>query len=83
MALLGPRAMPVESEMRAKADIGLRVYQPRRVRLGSLAMFAAIRRASSYSEKLGHKVGLTSLMTGTPLPFQLPPLSSSRAKQLG
>jgi hypothetical protein len=27
------------------------------------------------------RVGLASLMTGTPLPFQLPPLSSSRAKQ--
>jgi len=34
---------------------------------------------------LGHRLGLASLMTGTlpPLPFQLPPLSSSRAKQPG
>jgi len=34
---------------------------------------------------LGHKLGLASLMDGTvpPLPFQLPPLSSSRPKQPG
>jgi hypothetical protein len=34
---------------------------------------------------LGHRLGLASLMDGTvpPLPFQLPPLSSSRPKQLG
>ena len=34
---------------------------------------------------VGHRLGLASLMAGTlpPLPFQLPPLSSSRAKQLG
>jgi hypothetical protein len=34
---------------------------------------------------VGHRLGLASLMAGTlpPLPFQLPPLSSSRAKQPG
>ena len=34
---------------------------------------------------LGHRLGLASLTDGTlaPLPFQLPPLSSSRPKQLG
>ena len=33
----------------------------------------------------GHRLGLVSLMDGTvpPLPFQLPPLSSSRPKQPG
>jgi hypothetical protein len=33
----------------------------------------------------GHRLGLASLTVGTvpPLPFQLPPFSSSRAKQLG
>jgi hypothetical protein len=34
-------------------------------------------------QPLGHRLGLASLMVGTPLPFQLPPLSSSRAKQPG
>jgi hypothetical protein len=34
-------------------------------------------------EQLGHRLGLASLMIGTPLPVQLPPLSSSRAKQPG
>jgi hypothetical protein len=49
---------------------------------GSLAIFAAIRRASS-RVSIGHRVGLASLITGTPLPVQLLPLSSSRAKQPG
>ena len=34
-------------------------------------------------EQNAHKVGLVSLMSGNPLPFQLPPRSSSRAKQPG
>jgi hypothetical protein len=34
-------------------------------------------------QQLGHRVGLASLLTGTVLPVQRPPLSSSRAKQPG
>jgi hypothetical protein len=52
------------------------------------AILTAIRRASSFVSSLvsarsgGHRLGRASLMTGgAPLPVQLPPLSSSRAKQ--
>jgi hypothetical protein len=38
---------------------------------------------SSGVKQLSHRLGLASLMTGSPLPVQLPPLSSSRAKQPG
>jgi hypothetical protein len=54
------------------------------------AILTAIRRASSFVSSLvsarsgGHRLGRASLMTGgAPLPVQLPPLSSSRAKQPG
>jgi hypothetical protein len=51
----------------------------------SFAKFTAIRCVSSRVSPSGHRLGLASLMDGTvpPLPFQLPPLSSSRAKQPG
>jgi hypothetical protein len=41
------------------------------------------RTETSLRSPVGHRVGLASLMTGMPLPVQLPPLSSSRAKQPG
>jgi hypothetical protein len=50
-------------------------------RLGGFAKAPAAWRL--VAREHGQRVGLASLMAGTPVPRQLPPLSSSRAKQPG